>query len=56
MGLKLELGEGFGVGLGLSTMYGIIEDHSGTIDVQSRQGRGTTFTIRLPAASDAAQE
>jgi PAS domain S-box-containing protein len=42
--------EGFGVGLGLSTMYGIIEHHNGTVDVQSSKGKGTTFTIRLPAA------
>lgn len=40
--------EGFGVGLGLSTVYGIIERHHGVIDVKSRQGSGTTFTITLP--------
>jgi signal transduction histidine kinase len=41
--------EGRGTGLGLSTTYGIIGKHKGTIDVQSRPGRGTTFTIKLPA-------
>lgn len=40
--------EGFGVGLGLSTAYGIIERHQGTIDVESKEGAGTTFTITLP--------
>jgi two-component system NtrC family sensor kinase len=40
--------EGFGVGLGLSTAYGIVERHQGTIDVQSIEGKGTTFTIALP--------
>ena len=40
--------EGFGVGLGLSTLYGIIERHRGTIDVESKEGTGTTFTITLP--------
>jgi PAS domain S-box-containing protein len=40
--------EGFGVGLGLSTLYGIIERHSGTVDVESKEGSGTTFTITLP--------
>ncbi len=40
--------EGYGVGLGLSTVYGIIERHHGTIDVESKQGIGTTFTITLP--------
>ncbi len=44
--------EGFGVGLGLSTMYGIIEHHNGTVEVQSSRGKGTTFTIRLPVAPD----
>jgi two-component system NtrC family sensor kinase len=40
--------EGFGVGLGLSTLYGIIERHHGTIDVESKEGSGTSFTITLP--------
>jgi len=37
-----------GVGLGLSVVYGIIELHNGTIEVESSLGRGTTFTICLP--------
>lgn len=37
-----------GNGLGLFVTYGIIEDHSGQIDVESTVGQGTTFTIRLP--------
>ena len=40
--------EGFGVGLGLSTLYGIIERHHGTINVESKERTGTTFTITLP--------
>jgi signal transduction histidine kinase len=40
--------EGQGTGLGLSTTYGIIEKHKGTIDAQSRTGHGATFTIKLP--------
>jgi PAS domain S-box-containing protein len=39
---------GKGTGLGLSICYGIIRDHNGTIDVRSRRGEGTTFTIRVP--------
>ena len=39
---------GQGTGLGLSIAYGIIRKHKGTIDVECRQGRGTTFIISLP--------
>jgi len=37
-----------GLGLGLPIAYEIIRGHGGTIDVQSSQGRGTTFEISLP--------
>ncbi len=37
-----------GTGLGLSIVYQIIRDHSGTINVRSRLGQGTTITIELP--------
>jgi CheY-like chemotaxis protein len=35
-------------GLGLSVSYGIISRHRGTISVESSEGKGTTFTIKLP--------
>jgi signal transduction histidine kinase len=41
-----------GTGLGLPTTRKIIVAHGGTLDVQSEVGRGTKFTIRLPAAAD----
>jgi signal transduction histidine kinase len=37
-----------GTGLGLSLSYAIVKDHRGDIEVESEQGRGTTFRIRLP--------
>ncbi|MFO7715271.1 response regulator [Desulfosarcina sp.] len=40
--------EGHGIGLGLSTTYGIIGRHGGSLTAASQPGRGTTFEIRLP--------
>ena len=37
-----------GTGLGLSVIWGIIDNHNGTINVKSEPGKGTKFTIRLP--------
>jgi two-component system, NtrC family, sensor kinase len=40
--------KGKGVGLGLSVAYGIVQMHGGAIQVQSKPGEGSTFTVELP--------
>jgi PAS domain S-box-containing protein len=41
---------GMGTGLGLASAYGIISGHGGYIDVESKRGYGSTFSIYLPAS------
>ncbi len=45
-----------GSGLGLATTYAIITKHNGSIKVESQLGKGTTFTITLPAATKPLEE
>ncbi|HSO26760.1 MAG TPA: ATP-binding protein, partial [Anaerolineales bacterium] len=46
---------GQGAGLGLAQVYGIIKQHGGSIYVHSKEGKGTSFDIFLPALAAAAQ-
>ena len=47
---------GKGTGLGLSTVYGIVKQCSGHIEVHTQRGLGTTFTVLLPRAEEEAPE
>lgn len=48
-------GVGRGTGLGLAVSYGIVQEHSGQISVDSTPGRGTTFRITIPTANSRAR-
>ncbi len=44
---------GRGTGLGLASSYGVIKNHGGAIDFRSRPGKGTSFSVFLPAVDEA---
>jgi CheY-like chemotaxis protein len=45
---------GKGTGLGLATVYGIVQQHQGWVEVESQVGQGTAFKVFLPIATKAA--
>jgi nitrogen-specific signal transduction histidine kinase/CheY-like chemotaxis protein len=47
--------EGSGTGLGLATVYGIVAQTAGTIEIDSQPGAGTTFTIMIPVTDERAK-
>lgn len=46
-------GVGNGIGLGLSMSYDIVKKHGGELTLESKEGKGTTFTVRLPVSGNA---
>lgn len=44
-----------GTGLGLTVVWGTVEDHNGAIDLDSQPGKGTTISVYLPIRSDAGE-
>jgi two-component system NtrC family sensor kinase len=46
---------GKGTGLGLSVSYGILQEHGGALEVESKEGKGSTFTVVLPCTAEPAE-
>jgi len=49
-------GMGRGTGLGLASVYGIVKAHGGYIDVESKKGQGSTFSLYFPTSERRAKE
>lgn len=53
---RKKMGKSSGSGLGLSVVWGTVQDHHGYIDVQSKVNEGTTFTLYFPATREESEE
>jgi len=48
--------QAYGVGLGLSTVYGIMERHNGSVEVKSQPGDGAVFKLKIPVFDPVRQD
>ena len=53
---RKHMGHSSGSGLGLAVVYGVVKDHGGRIDVKTKKGKGTTFTLAIPLTRESVSD